>query len=115
MIMVQSTFQLIPEKKTDLLAIVTTMIEASRQESGCISYEFYEGLSDSNQLVLLQEWKSPQHLQGHYQTTHMEEFLSKLGDYLLSPVTSRSYISEDEKKPAPIRKRHTPASKQTLH
>jgi len=96
MIMVQSFFHLNPETKSDVIVLMNTMVEKSRQEPGCISYEYFEGITDSDQVVLLQEWESADHLQSHYQTQHMEEFLRKLGHYLKSPISTRSYASEDE-------------------
>ena len=53
-------------------------------------------MTDTNQIVLLQEWENADCLQAHYQTAHMEEFLGKLGNYLESEVITRSYASQDE-------------------
>ena len=78
MIMVQSTFHLVAESKAEALKLMKDMIRLCRKEHGCLNYEYFEGMTDTNQIVLLQEWKNADCLQAHYQTTHMEEFLSKL-------------------------------------
>lgn len=96
MIMVQSTFNLIPESKDEALLLMKNMVRLCRQEHGCLSYEYFEGITDPNQVVLFQEWESADALQGHFETAHMEEFLGKLGRLLRTPVTTRSYISQDE-------------------
>lgn len=96
MIMVQSFFHLNSETKADVVDLMDIMVHKSRQEPGCISYEYFVGITDSDQVVLLQEWESADHLESHYQTQHMEDFLSKLGLYLKSPIATRSYASEDE-------------------
>ena len=96
MIMVQSTFHLVPETKDEALRLMKNMVRLCRQEHGCLSYEYFEGITDPNQVVLLQEWESADALQGHFETTHMEEFLGKLGRLLRTPVITRSYISQDD-------------------
>ncbi len=96
MIVVQSTFQLLPDSKDEALALMRNMVRLCRQEHGCLAYEYFEGVTDTNQVVLLQEWEDADCLQEHYQTDHMEDFLSKLGHYLESPVSTRSYISQED-------------------
>ena len=101
MIMVQSTFFLVDETKNEALDLMRVMVGNSRREDGCVSYEYFAGITETNQVVLLQEWTDAESLQGHYQSAHMEEFLSKLGLYLESEVITRTYASPDE----PISKR----------
>ena len=96
MIVVQSTFQLLPESKDEALELMRNMVRLCRQEHGCLAYEYFEGVTDPNQVVLLQEWEDADCLQGHYQTDHMEDFLSRLGRFLESPVSTRSYISQED-------------------
>jgi quinol monooxygenase YgiN len=96
MIVVQSTFQLNPDSRSEVLALMRQMVTQSRKEPGCISYEYFVGLSDNCQVVLMQEWKSAEFLQLHYQTKHMEEFVLKLGNYLQLPIVTRSFASPDE-------------------
>ncbi len=79
MIVVQSTFQLLPESKNEALELMRNMVRLCRQEHGCLAYEYFEGLTDTNQVVLLQEWEDADCLQEHYQTDHMADFLDKLG------------------------------------
>ena len=96
MIMVQSTFHLVSESKPEAIELMKDMVRLCRQEHGCLSYEYFEGFTDTNQIVLLQEWENADCLQGHYQTAHMETFIGKLGRYLQSDVITRSYASQDE-------------------
>ena len=96
MIMVQSTFHLVSESKSEVLELMKDMTRLCRLEHGCQNYEYFEGLTDTNQIVLLQEWENADCLQAHYQTSHMEEFLGKLGHYLEREVITRSYASQDE-------------------
>ena len=114
MIMVQSTFKLNPENKESVTDLMKEMVRLCRKEHGCISYEYYEGITDSCQVILLQEWKDADCLQEHYRTEHMADFLEKLNDYLVSPVTTRSYESQESKISTPtMSQKRKP--EQTLH
>jgi quinol monooxygenase YgiN len=115
MIMVQSTFHLLPETKPDAIGLMKNMVRLCRQEHGCLSYEYYEGVTDPNQIVLLQEWENADCLQGHYQTDHMEDFLNKLGEYLESPVTTHSYVSQEEQARSANTMDELRSSEQTIH
>lgn len=115
MIMVQSTFHLIADSKPEAIALMKNMVRLCRQEHGCLSYEYFEGLTDTNQVVLLQEWENADCLQGHYQTAHMEEFLGKLGNFLESEVVTRSYASQDEPRVATKGSDNLAKSEQTIH
>lgn len=115
MIMVQSTFHLRPETKDDAIRLMKDMVQLSRKEEGCLSYEYFEGITDPNQVILLQEWESPDSLEGHYQTEHMEEFLGNLGKFLTSPVSTRSYVSSEEDAVKPTLSDEPPKPEQTIH
>jgi len=91
MIIVHGTFPVKQEFRTEALKLMERMSVASRGEFGCISYEFYIGLSDANTLLLFQEWESIEALQDHFDTHHMEEFLKVLPDVLDGEVSTRRY------------------------
>ncbi len=91
MIIVHGTFPVKPELRDDALEMMRSMATASKAEFGCITYEFYVGLSDPNTLLLFQEWESVEALQGHFETNHMEDFLRKLPDVLNGEVSTRRY------------------------
>ena len=91
MIIVHGTFPVKVEVRDDALELMRQMAKASQEEEGCISYEFYVGLTDPNTLLLFQEWESVDALQGHFETDHMEEFLKLLPSFLDGEVASRRY------------------------
>ena len=67
------------------------MARLSRQESGCITYEFYVGLSNPNLVLLFQEWSSVEALERHWETDHMRIFLGQLPAILDGEVATRRY------------------------
>ena len=91
MIIVHGTFPVKVDVRDDALELMRQMADASKEEEGCVSYEFYVGLTDPNTLLLFQEWESVDALQGHFETDHMEEFLKLLPSFLDGEVTSRRY------------------------
>ncbi len=57
------------------LAMAHDLIAATRGKAGCITYEFYRGLSDPDTLVVFQEWESMEALVDHLSSPHLESFL----------------------------------------
>lgn len=91
MIIIHGIFPVKPEAHEDALELMRQMAKASRKEEGCISYEFFVGLTDPNVLLLFQEWESAEALQGHYETRHMAAFLKRLPRVLNGDVATRRY------------------------
>jgi quinol monooxygenase YgiN len=115
MIMVQSTFHLLESGKAEVIELMREMVTLCLQEPGCISYEYFSGLTKPNQVILLQEWKNAEFLQEHYQTEHMEKFLQNLSKHLEKPVVTQSFISPDSRVTAAKLNDDAPKSEQTIH
>ena len=90
MIIVHGTIPVLPEHLDEALRLARTMTEETHKEPGCISYDFYVGLTDPNTLMLFQEWEDMDSLMAHFQTPHMEVFLSQLPE-LTPPIDSVLY------------------------
>ena len=91
MIIVHGTFPVKPEARDEALELMRRMSRATRTEAGCISYEFFVGISDPDTMLLFQEWESMESLQDHFETSHMEEFLGELPKILNGEVFTRRY------------------------
>lgn len=115
MIMVQSTFHLLADGKARVIELMKTMVSKSLAEPGCLNYEYFEGITNGNQIILLQEWEDAESLQEHYQTEHMDSFLAELGQYLESPVVTRSYVAPDEQTVAAKINEEVAKPEQTIH
>jgi|TARA_B100000768_G_C11094395_1_gene296362 quinol monooxygenase YgiN len=99
-IIVQGSIPVRPECRDQAISMAKNMVEASRLELGCVSYDFYVGLADPNTLMLFQEWESLDALQSHFETKHMDDFLQQLPDILAGEVVTKRYavqsIEEEE-------------------
>jgi quinol monooxygenase YgiN len=109
MIIVHGSIPVLPDCRERALELARRMIEATRSETGCISYDFYVGLSDPNTLMLFQEWENMEALMGHFQTDHMEEFLRELPKVVSGEIVTRRYAvqsvdeeTEESSEPPPI-------------
>ncbi len=98
MIIVHGTIPIRPDRRERALELARTMTKATQSEFGCISYDFYVGLSDPNTLMLFQEWENMEALMGHFETEHMNEFLRELPEVVSGEITTRRYAvqSADE-------------------
>ncbi len=90
-IIVHGTIPVKEESRDEALDLARTMAAATRTEPGCLSYDFYVGLTEPNKLMLFQEWETMEALMEHFKTDHMEAFLRELPDLLDGEITTRRY------------------------
>ncbi|MEM7531034.1 MAG: putative quinol monooxygenase [Chloroflexota bacterium] len=74
MIIVAGTVEIQVEKRTEAIAAAQTMVAATVQEKGCITYQFYEDISIPGRMLVYEQWESDEALAAHMQTPHMAEF-----------------------------------------
>ena len=91
MIIIHGSFPIKSEGREEAIKKMQDMARFSRQESGCITYEFYVGLSNPNLVLLFQEWSSVEALESHWETDHMKNFLGQLPAILDGEVATRRY------------------------
>jgi quinol monooxygenase YgiN len=100
MIIVQGTIPIRPDVREAALRLARDMAEVTRLELGCVSYEFYVGLSDPNTLLLFQEWENMEFLMAHFQTDHMDAFMKELPNVVAGEITTKRYavqsVDEEE-------------------
>ena len=77
------------------LAMARDLVMATRDEAGCITYEFYRGLSDPDTLVIFQEWETKDALVNHLSTPHVEAFLRRLPEISDGGITTRRYLVQE--------------------
>lgn len=69
----------VPEaSRVTLIAAATAMVTASRQEAGCLGYDYAFDLLDPGKLRVLEQWKDEAALRFHFTTPHMAAFLAAL-------------------------------------
>jgi quinol monooxygenase YgiN len=108
MIIVHGTIPIRAECRDEVLQLARRMAELTRDELGCISYDFYIGLSDPNTLMLFQEWENMDSLMGHFQTEHMDEFLKALPNLVSGEIMTKRYAVQSVDEDGPTREEPPP-------
>ena len=97
MIIVHGQFPILKDQQARAHKLMQEMAAASRLETGCVSYEFYAALTNPCKLLLFQEWESVGALQDHFETDHMEMFLTHLPEILAGEIVTRRYEVRHQK------------------
>lgn len=67
------------------------LVNASRNEKGCIEYELYQDKKDSYILVVVEEWESDEALKNHKDSEHFKRIVPMIGKLTSSKVDSNVY------------------------
>ncbi|MDP9843011.1 putative quinol monooxygenase [Streptosporangium lutulentum] len=69
-----------PGRATDLKEILTSFVEPTRQEEGCLEYHFHQDGPDA--FAFYEVWRSKEDLDRHLALPHMKAFWESRMDYL---------------------------------
>ncbi|MFI7143001.1 putative quinol monooxygenase [Streptomyces massasporeus] len=61
-------------REEELRAALTPLVEATRQEEGCITYVPHRSEDDHAVFVMHEIWESEAHLRAHERSPHLREF-----------------------------------------
>ena len=67
------------ENKVKFIETDKELIEKSRKESGCISYNLFESV-DGKYLTFIEEWKNEKAIEEHNNSDHFKSIVPKLGE-----------------------------------
>ncbi|OPY22783.1 MAG: Antibiotic biosynthesis monooxygenase [Methanobacterium sp. PtaU1.Bin242] len=70
------------------------LIESTRLESDCISYNLYESVEDVDLLLMFEQWKTTEALESHMQTEHFKAFGAAIEDFLAEELDITIYSAE---------------------
>ena len=59
------------DKTEELKSICLGLIEPTRKEEGCISYDLYQDITNPGKFIFIENWKSKEHLDVHLKTPHL--------------------------------------------
>lgn len=62
------------EYRDELEKVFHTVVDATREEPGCLSYNLHQDTKDSLKYVILEEWKDQVAIDSHNQSPHFLEF-----------------------------------------
>ncbi|WNB93785.1 putative quinol monooxygenase [Bacillus sp. NEB1478] len=82
MIIIHAGFQVIKENEEVFLEESYKLIDASREESGNISYDLMKDTERNNAYLMVEVWKDHQAVQNHNESEHLTGFINKVKPYL---------------------------------
>ena len=59
------------DKVDELKAVCLGLIEPTRKENGCISYDLFQDITNPGKFTFIENWKSKEHLDVHLKTPHL--------------------------------------------
>lgn len=68
-------------KAEEYKKLTARLIEETRKEAGCISYDLCQDMSNPNILTFLERWESKEDLDAHMNTVHFKEIVPMLKDF----------------------------------
>jgi len=70
------------------------VLDAIRNEDGCLAYEYYCSYEDARVLALYEKWESPEHQRVHMTQPHMKAAMEIKGKYIDSVKLKKIEISD---------------------
>ena len=61
--------------ETELRDLLLTLVAPTRQEPGCLQYEFYQSTDDPLAFAFIETWRSPADLERHLASPHLQGVL----------------------------------------
>lgn len=78
MIKVVSRRTIKPENIDTVIKMYDEMIDETRKENGCISYEFFRDVNDPNTVIMIEEWENEDCFNAHSETSHFKKIIPQI-------------------------------------
>ncbi|MBI3724178.1 antibiotic biosynthesis monooxygenase [bacterium] len=78
-------------KEKALGSALASVVEPTRREPGCVSYDLRANVADPSDFVFLEQWTGEAALDAHMKTPHVTACLAAIGPLLAGPPDIRRY------------------------
>jgi quinol monooxygenase YgiN len=75
----------------ELCALLRGLIEPTRREPGCVTYELLQNTADLTDFTFVEEWSSEADLDAHLQSAHLRNARSMLPELAVADPDIRRY------------------------
>ena len=82
-----------PEKVGEVRELLRGLVEPTRKESGCISYELLQNTKDPTDFTFVEEWESEAALASHAASDHLKAIGPKLQPVVEEAPDIRTYLA----------------------
>ncbi len=80
-----------PGKEDELRELLRGLIEPTRKEPGCVTYELLQNKTDPTDFTFVEEWRSDADLDAHLQSPHLQHARSRLPELTAVDPDIRRY------------------------
>lgn len=85
-----------PGKVGEVRALLVGLVEPSRKESGCITYELLQNSEDPTDFTFVEEWESAAAFANHAASDHIKAIGPKLQPVVVDAPDIRTYLAVRE-------------------
>ncbi|HSP47128.1 MAG TPA: putative quinol monooxygenase [Clostridiaceae bacterium] len=78
MIKIVAKYRLKPGVREEYLELAKELVEETRKEAGCLTYDLYEDITEPLILAMLEEWKDEEAIDAHMESEHMKRIIPSL-------------------------------------
>lgn len=80
-----------PGKEDELRVLLRGLVEPTRREPGCVTYELLQNTANSTDFTFVEEWRSEADLDAHLQSAHLQHARVRLPDLAATDPDIRRY------------------------
>lgn len=80
------------DKVEELKSILLGLVEPTRVEKGCISYQLLQDKTDLTEFAFIEEWTSDSAIDAHMTSSHVLDAFSKAQSLLAKAPEIRKYV-----------------------
>ena len=80
-----------PETVDETRDLLLSLIEPTRAESGCVTYELMQNTTDPTDFTFVEEWSCNEALDEYLQTEHIQQVVSRADELLAASPDIRRY------------------------
>ena len=78
MVKVIAKFFVKEDKVEEFLKLASVLVEESRKEEGCVSYNLLQDVSNPQTLIMVEEWESAKILKTHIASAHFTSIIPEM-------------------------------------
>lgn len=78
---INASFFIKEDKREEFLAVVNPLIEATREEEGCVQYNLYESIEEANAFIMVEIWEDQKAIDGHNKSPLLLELFNKIPEF----------------------------------
>ena len=71
-----------PGKEYELREALTALVEPTRREKGCVTYDLHQGTADPGWFFFYENWEHEEDLDAHLAAPHVAEFAGRLEELI---------------------------------